>query len=278
MDGGSEMVDVLVSTFGSVECRWYFSVAGALAGFDTRLAEDTDACEIRFREMGTFDGVRFPSEIVVRHGDTEFATFRVLHPQGTEVNDARAAPLSFLVVVLLAVSAWACVLAPAAAAAAPTSSAADDGLDASAKVVKIYGSGGVHNLEGYGTGFLVSPSGHVVTVWSHLLDSGDVSVVLNDGRRFSAKFLKGDPGRDLAVLKIEGETLDLPFFDLRETADAAPGTRVLAFSNMFKVATGDEPVSVVHGVIAARARLCARRGAYRSRLRRAGLYRRCGDE
>ncbi len=42
-----------------------FQVAGgALAGFDTRLAEDTDACEIRFREMGTFDGVRFPSEIV----------------------------------------------------------------------------------------------------------------------------------------------------------------------------------------------------------------------
>jgi serine protease Do len=79
LDGGSEMVDVLVSTIGSVECRWYFSVAGgALAGFDTRLAEDTDACEIRFHEMGTLDGVRFPSEIVIRHGDTEFATFRVL--------------------------------------------------------------------------------------------------------------------------------------------------------------------------------------------------------
>ncbi len=79
LDGGSEMVDVLVSTMGSVECRWYFSVAGgALVGFDTRLAEDADACEIRFREMGTFDGVHFPAEIVVRHGDTDYATFRVL--------------------------------------------------------------------------------------------------------------------------------------------------------------------------------------------------------
>ncbi len=94
-----------------------------------------------------------------------------------------------------------------------------------AKVVKIYGSGGVHNLEGYGTGLLVSPSGHIVTVWSHLLDSGDVSVVLNDGRRFSAKFLKGDTVRDLAVLKIEGENLELPYFDLRAIADADPGTR-----------------------------------------------------
>jgi hypothetical protein len=28
--------------------------------------------------MGTFDGVRFPAEIVIRHGDTEYASFRVL--------------------------------------------------------------------------------------------------------------------------------------------------------------------------------------------------------
>jgi serine protease Do len=152
---------------------------------------------------------------------------------------------------------------PAVLPAAPQSPA--DALDATlAKVVKIFGSGGVHNLEGYGTGLLVSPNGHVVTVWSHLLDSGDVSVVLNDGRRFNAKFIKGDPARDLAVLKIEGDNLDLPCFDLKETVDASPGTRVLAFSNMFKVATGDEPVSVLHGVVAARARLSARRGAFGS--------------
>lgn len=166
-----------------------------------------------------------------------------------------------LVAVLLAVSAWfpqSCSAAPSVAATSPS-----DVLETTlAKVVKIYGSGGVHNLEGYGTGLLVSPSGHIVTVWSHLLDSGDVNVVLNDGRRFSAKFLKGDTVRDLAVLKIDGENLELPYFDLRAIADVDPGTRVLAFSNMFKVASGDEPVSVVHGVIAARVRLSARRGAY----------------
>lgn len=160
----------------------------------------------------------------------------------------------WIVVVLLAVSAW----SPQSCSAAPpvVSTSPSDVLETTlAKVVKIYGSGGVHNLEGYGTGLLVSPGGHIVTVWSHLLDSGDVSVVLNDGRRFSAKFLRGDTVRDLAVLKIEGESVELPYFDLRTIADADPGTRVLAFSNMFKVASGDEPVSVVHGVIAARVRL-----------------------
>jgi serine protease Do len=172
----------------------------------------------------------------------------------------RSRLLAVLIVLLLALTERPGICRSAPASPAPSPS---EVLDATlAKVVKIFGSGGVHNLEGYGTGLLVSPNGHVVTVWSHLLDSGDVSVVLNDGRRYSAKFLKGDPVRDLAVLKVEGDNLELPCFDLRRIADASPGTRVLAFSNMFKVATGDEPVSVVHGVVAARARLSARRGAY----------------
>jgi hypothetical protein len=79
LDGGQEMVDVLVSNLGSVECRWYFAAdSGAFAGFDTRLIEDADECQIRFRQLGSFDGVRFPSEISVHHGDLEYATFRVL--------------------------------------------------------------------------------------------------------------------------------------------------------------------------------------------------------
>ncbi len=167
---------------------------------------------------------------------------------------------------------WACSALPAAgqatlvrAEAGQSQFSADERLDRTlTKVVKIFGSGGMGGLEGYGSGFLVSSGGHVVTVWSHLIDSGEVSVVLNDGRRFSAKFLKGDPARDLAVLKIDAPDLDLPFFDLRDSVEAVLGTRVLAYSNMFKVATGDEPVSVVHGVISVRTRLTARRGAYRA--------------
>ena len=40
------------------------------------------------------------------------------------------------------------------------------------------------------------------------------------------------------------------------------GTRIYGFSNMFKVATGDEPVSVLHGVISAKTKLNARRGSF----------------
>jgi serine protease Do len=56
----------------------------------------------------------------------------------------------------------------------------------------------------------------------------------------------------------------LPHFDLNEIGTAGPGTRVLAFSNAWKVATGDEPVTVMHGVISAKTSLAARRGAFES--------------
>lgn len=128
------------------------------------------------------------------------------------------------------------------------------------RVVKIFGAGGVANLHSYGTGFLVSPEGHIVTVWSHVLDGDVVTVVLSDGRRFYGKVLGAEPRLDLAVLKIDGE--NLPCFDLAQSAVAGPGARVLGFSNMFKVAVGDEPVSVVHGVVTAVTQLTARRGRF----------------
>ena len=45
------------------------------------------------------------------------------------------------------------------------------------KVVKIYGAGGLRGLAAYSTGFLVSPEGHIATVWSHVLDRDEVTVV-----------------------------------------------------------------------------------------------------
>lgn len=133
--------------------------------------------------------------------------------------------------------------------------------DVSPKVVKIFGAGGRKNLYAYGSGFLVSPQGHIVTVWSHILDGDAVTVVLHDGRRFTGQILGAEPPLDLAIVKIDGE--DLPHFDLtRDVGEAGPGATVLAFSNVFKVATGDEPVSVIHGVVAARTKLSASRGVF----------------
>ncbi len=130
------------------------------------------------------------------------------------------------------------------------------------KVVKLYGAGGLAGLQGYGTGFLVSADGHIATIWSHLLDADAVAVVLSNGRRVMGTVVAAEPKLDLALLKIDVQGLD--HFDLSQTAAGGPGTRVYAFSNMFKVAAGDEPVSIQHGVISARTKLTARRGRFAS--------------
>ena len=155
------------------------------------------------------------------------------------------------------------LLLPTAQAQEPADDPKDDVISwAFRRTVKIYGAGGVKGLAGYGTGFLISPDGHIVTVWNTVLDADEVVVVLNDGRRYMGKLLGAEPQLDVAVLKLQDVNGELPHFDLSDLGEAGVGTRILGFSNMFKVATGDEPVSVMHGVIAAKTKLNARRGSF----------------
>lgn len=128
------------------------------------------------------------------------------------------------------------------------------------KIVKIYGAGGFRGLEAYQSGMLISAEGHILTVWSYVLDTDEISVTLNDGQKYPAQLLGADPRLEVAVLKIEAA--GLPYFDLNESVEAGPGTRILAFSNLFGIAMGDEQASVLHGVISVVAPLEARRGVY----------------
>ena len=132
--------------------------------------------------------------------------------------------------------------------------------DAARKVVKIYGAGGLLWLEAYQTGILVSPQVHVLTVMSTVLDADEIDCVLDDGVRYRGTLLGADPTRQLAVIALDAA--ELPFFAISETEPVAVGTRVLALSNLFGVAVGDERVSVQHGVVTARVPLEARRGGY----------------
>ena len=62
-------------------------------------------------------------------------------------------------------------------------------VHAQAKMVKIYGAGGFAGLEAYQSGILISATGHILTVFSHALDTDYISATLSDGRRFEAKLL-----------------------------------------------------------------------------------------
>jgi S1-C subfamily serine protease len=139
--------------------------------------------------------------------------------------------------------------------------------DAQAKVVKIYGAGGLRQLEAYQSGILISADGHVLTVLSYVLDTDDLAVVLDDGRKYKPELVGTDPLRELALLKLplDGETV--PCFDLQEHVPVEVGDRVLALSNLYGIAAGDEPVSVLQGAITALAPLEARRGSFISKNR-----------
>ncbi len=125
--------------------------------------------------------------------------------------------------------------------------------------VKVYGAGG-GGLVAYQSGFLVSPAGHIATAWSHVLDVEPV-VVLDDGRRFNAKIVGFEPQLELAVLKIEAD--DLPYLELANDSPELADP-VLAVSNLFGIASGDEPASVMQGNVSAISRLDARRGTFKT--------------
>jgi serine protease Do len=115
-------------------------------------------------------------------------------------------------------------------------------------------------MEAYQSGLLISPEGHILTIWSHVLDTDVITVNLSDGRRLEAHLLGADPRLEVAVLKVDAK--DLPAFRIDEAVEVEAGTRVLAFSNLFGVATGNEPASVQHGTVSVRTELTARRGTF----------------
>jgi serine protease Do len=155
------------------------------------------------------------------------------------------------------------LIAVATSSARSQESFAEVAAEVNKKVVKLFGAGGFQGLASYGTGVLVSPDGYVLTVASQMLATQDLRVHLHDGRRYHAKVVVLEPELDAALVKIEKLEGSVPHFD---TAIASPtpktGDGVLAFSNQFQIATRDEPVSVQRGVVAATAKLQARRGIF----------------
>lgn len=138
--------------------------------------------------------------------------------------------------------------------------------DVNKRMVKLFGSGGFKGLASYGTGVIVSPKGHILTVASHLLDTQDLRVHLYDGRRYHAKVLVAEPELDAALVKIDDDKLDdLAYFDVAKAAQAPlaqTGDWVLAFSNQFQIATRDEPMSIQRGVIATYSKLFGHKGVF----------------
>ncbi len=99
-----------------------------------------------------------------------------------------------------------------------------------------------------GSGFIVAPSGYVVTNNHVIGDAGKVQVILQDKSKYTAKIVGRDPKTDLAVLKINADH-SLPYVTFGDSSAAQVGDWVMAVGNPFGLGG-----TVTTGIISARGR------------------------
>ncbi|HKQ71568.1 MAG TPA: Do family serine endopeptidase, partial [Polyangiaceae bacterium] len=90
----------------------------------------------------------------------------------------------------------------------------------------------VYKQQALGSGFIVDPSGHVVTNAHVVEDADQVKVKLADEREFSAKVVGRDKRLDLAVLELNGAK-NLPSVALGSSEVLRVGEYVVAIGNPF---------------------------------------------
>jgi serine protease Do len=100
----------------------------------------------------------------------------------------------------------------------------------------------------FGSGFLVSADGVVLTNYHVVQAADEVTVQLQDGRKFTSREIKSDPKTDLAIVRIHAKG-SLPYLEMGDSDKAEIGDRVLAVGAPFGLAG-----TVTHGIISARHR------------------------
>ncbi|MEO7252425.1 MAG: trypsin-like peptidase domain-containing protein, partial [Arenimonas sp.] len=83
----------------------------------------------------------------------------------------------------------------------------------------------------FGSGFIISPDGYVLTNHHVVEGANEVLVRLTDRREFKAKVIGSDANSDVAVLKIAAS--NLPVLRLSDSRNLKPGQWVLAIGSPF---------------------------------------------
>ncbi len=99
-----------------------------------------------------------------------------------------------------------------------------------------------------GSGFIIDPSGYVVTNNHVIADADEITVILQDDTRLDAQVVGRDPKTDLAVLKVNAKG-KLPSVSWGDSNKIRVGDWVLAIGNPFGLGG-----SVTAGIVSARQR------------------------
>jgi len=102
---------------------------------------------------------------------------------------------------------------------------------------------------GFGSGFFIDPAGVILTNYHVVAGADSVVVTLHDGRKFTARNIRGDQRTDLAVVMLDVKGTTFPYLELGDSDAAEIGDRVLAVGAPFGL-TG----SVTQGIVSAKGR------------------------
>ena len=101
--------------------------------------------------------------------------------------------------------------------------------------------------EGIGSGVIIQHNGYIVTN-NHVIEGADeIEVSLYDNRTYQAKVVGVDPNTDIALIKIEEETL--PYLSVANSDAVKVGEWVLAVGNPFNLSS-----TVTAGIVSAKGR------------------------
>jgi serine protease Do len=102
---------------------------------------------------------------------------------------------------------------------------------------------------GFGSGFFIRADGVILTNFHVVAGADQVTVALNDGRKFHSKNIKGDRRTDLAIIRLENAGSSFPYLELGDSDNMEIGDRVLAVGAPFGLAG-----SVTQGIVSAKGR------------------------
>ncbi len=91
--------------------------------------------------------------------------------------------------------------------------------------------------QGSGTGFVWSKEGYIVTNYHVVQQANRVTVTLQDGSTYDARAVGLEPDKDIAVLKIDTDDVELVPVDLGDSAQLEVGRKVIAIGNPFGLDT-----------------------------------------
>jgi len=91
--------------------------------------------------------------------------------------------------------------------------------------------------QGNGSGFIWSEDGYIVTNFHVIQQADSVTVTLQDGSTHAARLQGVDPDKDLAVLKIDPDGLELTPIDAGDSSLLEVGRKVIAIGDPFGLDT-----------------------------------------